>query len=98
ESIAAREELQERLWHAANHDGLTGIANRSSAIERLRLALDEAGELFVAVLFVDLDDFKRANDAHGHAVGDEILRVTARRMVEALRPSDIVGRLGGDEF
>jgi diguanylate cyclase (GGDEF)-like protein len=99
ESIAAREELQQRLWHAANHDSLTGIANRSAAIEKLRVALAEAtASRFVAVLFVDLDDFKRANDAHGHAAGDEILRVTAARMYDVVRPADIVGRLGGDEF
>jgi diguanylate cyclase (GGDEF)-like protein len=99
ESIAAREELQERLWHAANHDSLTGIANRSAAIEQLREALAESSPTpHVAVLFVDLDDFKRANDAHGHAAGDEILRVTAQRMRDVVRPSDIVGRLGGDEF
>jgi diguanylate cyclase (GGDEF)-like protein len=99
ESITAREELQQRLWYAAHHDSLTGISNRSAAIEELHAALSSnAPSTSVAVLFLDLDDFKRANDAHGHAVGDEILRVTATRMRGVVRASDSVGRLGGDEF
>jgi diguanylate cyclase (GGDEF)-like protein len=97
DSIAAREELQHRLWHEANHDSLTGIPNRAAAIEWLRRALSGEHES-VAVLFIDLDDFKFANDLHGHAVGDEVLKTVAMRMTHAVRPGDIAARLGGDEF
>jgi diguanylate cyclase (GGDEF)-like protein len=97
DSIAARVELQQQLWHEANHDSLTGIPNRAAAIEWLRRALDGSHES-IAVLFVDLDDFKFANDLHGHAVGDEVLRAVATRMTHAVRPGDIAARLGGDEF
>jgi diguanylate cyclase (GGDEF)-like protein len=96
-SIAAREELQRRLWHEANHDSLTGIPNRAAAIEWLRRALNGDHES-VAVLFIDLDDFKFANDLHGHAVGDEVLRTVATRMTRSVRPGDLAARLGGDEF
>jgi diguanylate cyclase (GGDEF)-like protein len=96
-SIAAREELQRRLWHEANHDSLTGIPNRAAAIEWLRRALNGDHDS-VAVLFIDLDDFKFANDLHGHAVGDEVLRTVAARMTRNVRPGDLAARLGGDEF
>jgi diguanylate cyclase (GGDEF)-like protein len=99
ESIAAREELQQRLWHAAHHDSLTGIANRSAAIDALRTELARPGAASsVVVLFIDLDGFKRVNDAHGHAVGDELLQTAANRMRAVVRPNDTVGRIGGDEF
>lgn len=88
-SIAQRE-----LVTAATTDPLTGLANRAQLQSRIR---SDRSDL-AAVLFVDLDDFKRVNDVHGHLVGDRILRETARRMADAVRPTDLLVRLGGDEF
>ena len=99
-SIVERDNLQQRLVHQATHDSLTGLHNRAAAIEFLDQALARAsrGSEAVAVLFIDLDDFKRANDTHGHAVGDAILRELAHRMSDAARRGDFLARLGGDEF
>lgn len=84
----------------AMHDVLTSLPNRSLFHERLDQALGPDcpthGE--VAVLFIDLDDFKPINDLHGHAVGDEVLRIVAMRLKRAVRAGDLVSRLGGDEF
>jgi len=99
-SIVEREALQHDLAHQATHDALTGLCNRAAAIDALTKALaraHRAGEA-VAVLYVDLDDFKRANDAHGHGVGDRILREVAARMARTVRSGDFIARLGGDEF
>ncbi|HYF25395.1 MAG TPA: diguanylate cyclase, partial [Baekduia sp.] len=88
------------LAHRALHDPLTGLPNRLALGDRLSVALarqTRAGTV-VAVLFVDLDHFKLINDAHGHAVGDEVLRASADRIGAALRAADTVARLGGDEF
>jgi diguanylate cyclase (GGDEF)-like protein len=99
-SIVERERLQHRLVHQATHDALTGLHNRAAAIEFLDQALARAGRSGqpLAVLFIDLDDFKRANDTHGHAVGDGVLKEIARRMAQASRRGDFLARLGGDEF
>lgn len=97
-SIADRADLQLRLAHQANHDSLTGLANRSAALARLAAALDRAEDRTVGLLFVDLDDFKRANDLFGHRTGDLVLVEVARRLVASCRPGDLVARLGGDEF
>ncbi|WP_051071466.1 putative bifunctional diguanylate cyclase/phosphodiesterase [Ilumatobacter coccineus] len=99
-SIAERERLQTRLAHQATHDALTGIPNRAAAIEHLERASARSirtGSL-LAVVFIDLDDFKRVNDTYGHAVGDEVLRATARRMSDVARGGDLLARIGGDEF
>jgi diguanylate cyclase (GGDEF)-like protein len=99
----AREELrsaQDRLWHLANHDQLTGLPNRSLLMDRVEGALarhrrDGHG---VAILYCDLDGFKSINDDHGHAAGDQVLVEVAQRLVEATRDTDTVCRFGGDEF
>jgi diguanylate cyclase (GGDEF)-like protein len=99
-SARQRQELQSALEHQAAHDPLTDLPNRSQAHELLAAALHRArraGEM-TGLLFVDLDGFKGVNDAHGHASGDEVLRVAAVRMRAAVRPGDVVCRLGGDEF
>ncbi len=89
--------LQEQLHHQAYHDPLTSLANRSLFTDQVREAIaDRRGE--VAVLFIDLDDFKTINDSLGHAAGDELLGAAASRLRSCLRPEDLVARLGGDEF
>jgi diguanylate cyclase (GGDEF)-like protein len=88
--------LQEELTHSATHDPLTGLLNRTAITAKLRQAL--CCQQGVAVLFIDMDDFKRFNDEYGHVFGDELLKQLARRMERALRKDDLIGRLGGDEF
>ena len=85
--------------HQAVHDALTGLPNRALLSERLESASDrQADDKALAVLFVDLDDFKGVNDTGGHARGDELLVLVARRLESAVRDGDLVARLGGDEF
>lgn len=91
---------QRSLIQQANHDSLTGLANRAAFHARLEAALarpDRRADI-LGVLFVDLDDFKDVNDTLGHGAGDELLRVVATRLQAAVRPGDLVARLGGDEF
>jgi diguanylate cyclase (GGDEF)-like protein/PAS domain S-box-containing protein len=98
--VSDQKRSEERLWHQALHDSLTGLPNRHLFLDRLRQVLAgarEGGPLF-AVLFLDLDRFKLVNDSLGHLVGDELLRAVARVMREQLREGDMVARLGGDEF
>lgn len=88
--------LQEELRRRATTDELTGCLNRASALEAVRTAL--AGPADVAVVFVDIDEFKAVNDGHGHAAGDSLLRAVGGRLRAAVRLHDAVGRMGGDEF
>ena len=86
--------------HQAMHDGLTALPNRRHFRDRLDLALGQplTKPSSLAVFFLDLDDFKQINDFHGHAVGDDLLRIVATRLARALRAEDMVCRWGGDEF
>ncbi len=88
-------EAERRMRHAANHDFLTGLANRSLVAEEFE-RLAKAGQMVVGCL--DLDGFKAINDRHGHAAGDEVLKAVAARLSVCCRTQDIVFRLGGDEF
>src|SRR5688500_5716020 len=98
--VTERAELEAQLAHQAFHDPLTGLANRARLRERVRHALtrQERRPERVAVLFLDLDDFKTVNDSLGHASGDRLLVVVAERLLNATRGCDTVARLGGDEF
>ena len=95
-----RREMGELLAHRANHDPLTGLPNRSLLIERLTAAIAtrSAPDEAIAVMFLDLDNFKKVNDQFGHQVGDQFLQTVAERLSSVLRSSDLVGRFGGDEF
>ncbi|WP_413204820.1 putative bifunctional diguanylate cyclase/phosphodiesterase [Rhodospirillum sp. A1_3_36] len=100
EDITQRKAAETRIWHQANHDHLTNLPNRILFQDRLTAALAQARrrDAQVAVLFIDLDHFKTVNDIHGHATGDEILRLTTERLSEVLRDTDTLARMGGDEF
>ena len=98
--VTARKALENELRHQAFHDGLTGLANRALFEEHLVQALARARrhQQPVAVLFLDLDDFKTINDSLGHEAGDELLRAVAIRIASVVRAEDTAARLGGDEF
>ena len=98
--ITKEKEAELRIQHMAYHDGLTQLPNRRMFEDHLDLALARArrDDLGVAVLFLDLDQFKLVNDSLGHAVGDELLVQVAERLRDATRDTDLIARQGGDEF
>lgn len=98
--ITAQKDYQRQLEHIAHYDALTGLPNRLLLADRLQHAMAQTRRRGrrVAVAYLDLDGFKAVNDAHGHAVGDQLLVEAATRMRGALREGDTIARLGGDEF
>jgi diguanylate cyclase (GGDEF)-like protein/PAS domain S-box-containing protein len=97
--VTERRRAQEQIVHLARHDALTGLANRVQFSERLEQMLAElAPGAFLAVLSIDLDDFKLVNDTLGHPAGDAVLREVAARLLAICDPNCLVARLGGDEF
>jgi diguanylate cyclase (GGDEF)-like protein/PAS domain S-box-containing protein len=100
-AIAIERKLaQDQISFMAHHDMLTGLPNRSLLIDRLTQAMlqTERYNPWVSVVFVDLDNFKFVNDSLGHTAGDAVLKEVSRRMLDCVRPTDAVMRLGGDEF
>jgi diguanylate cyclase (GGDEF)-like protein/PAS domain S-box-containing protein len=95
--VTERKRVEARLEQLAYTDSLTGLANREHFQSSLAAELATGGD-DVAVVFLDLDDFKTVNDSLGHAAGDELLRTVGERLAAVVRTSDLVGRLGGDEF
>jgi len=100
QDVTDRKILEQEIQHRAFHDSLTGLANRALFLNRVEhaLAVRERSAAPLAVLYLDLDDFKTVNDSLGHDVGDELLVEVSKRLEGAVRPSDTVARLGGDEF
>ena len=98
--IRDRQAAQARIHHLAHHDALTGLPNRMSFMEQLQqhMVAAEAEGTRLALLFIDLDHFKRVNDSLGHLVGDTLLRTVAAPILASLRATDVVARFGGDEF
>jgi diguanylate cyclase (GGDEF)-like protein len=98
--VTEQVESEERIREMAFFDHLTGLPNRFLLKDRLEQALASAGrgECNAAVMFIDLDRFKEVNDAHGHEVGDEVLKEVVKRISSCVRRNDTVSRFGGDEF
>ena len=98
--ITERKKLELELERYANYDKLTGLPNRRLFFERLerRVLECERDNKKFALLFIDLDGFKDINDSHGHKIGDEVLTIVGTRLLDSVRRSDTVARMGGDEF
>jgi diguanylate cyclase (GGDEF)-like protein/PAS domain S-box-containing protein len=99
-NITAQKSSEQRLVHRAEHDSLTDLPNRGLFMDRLRSGIARAKRTnqSLALLFVDLNEFKPVNDQHGHQTGDRLLRAVAQRLIAAVREVDTVARVGGDEF
>ena len=100
QDVSERVQMVKQMRDLAEHDSLTGLLNRSAFRIQMERALKRARstQALVALLFIDLDGFKKVNDALGHAAGDDVLREVALRISASVRATDIVARLGGDEF
>lgn len=100
ENITWRKEQQLKVWRQANFDSLTGLSNRNHFLDQLQQQIAESRryDRRLALIFIDLDGFKEVNDTLGHDAGDELLRQSAKRLKTSVRSSDMVSRLGGDEF
>jgi diguanylate cyclase (GGDEF)-like protein len=98
--IENRKELQQELEHLANHDPLTGVANRRRLEDHLEFVLADAARSGapLCLISLDLDGFKKFNDKHGHAAGDRLLKSAASAWISVLRSEDVITRMGGDEF
>ncbi|BAU58073.1 diguanylate cyclase/phosphodiesterase with PAS/PAC sensor [Halorhodospira halochloris] len=98
--ITTRKRAETQFMHMAHHDGLTQLPNRALLMDRLdqAMATASANGKMLALMFIDLDQFKPINDTHGHGVGDLVLQQTAQRLLGCLRDTDTVARIGGDEF
>lgn len=97
QDVRDRKRIESKLRRQANHDELTGLYNRRGFLERLQKLLSQRkGD--TAIFSLDLDDFKAVNDTLGHPVGDQLLKAFAKRLRSAVRPGDLVARVGGDEF
>ncbi len=100
EDVTLHKQQEEQILHQAHYDSLTNLPNRLLCIDRLGQHINEARRrgTHLAVMFLDMDDFKKVNDTMGHDIGDELLLQVATRLSSAVREEDTVGRLGGDEF
>lgn len=100
EALAARDQIQADLAYQAGHDSLTGLVNRAGFERALREAVADFEQegTDCGILLIDLDHFKNLNDSHGHAAGDQLLTSLAKELTQALRHTDVVARIGGDEF
>ncbi|WP_248927456.1 sensor domain-containing diguanylate cyclase [Paenibacillus hamazuiensis] len=98
--LSSRKKAEEELQHLAYYDPLTGLANRRLFHDRYKQALLSAKRYGhrLALLYLDLDDFKSINDTYGHAIGDMILKIVSARLINCIRDPDTICRLGGDEF
>jgi diguanylate cyclase (GGDEF)-like protein/PAS domain S-box-containing protein len=98
--LSEQRRSQQRIYELAHHDPLTGLANRFTLNTRLEqlLALSARNQSAVAVMFIDLDHFKKVNDTHGHQIGDSLLIEVAQRLKHVVRDADTIARQGGDEF
>lgn len=98
--ITERKDAEAKIAHQAHHDPLTGLCNRAYFIEQLEraMAMARRNDASLGLLYLDLDEFKPINDSLGHAAGDALLREVARRLLHSVRRTDVVGRMGGDEF
>jgi diguanylate cyclase (GGDEF)-like protein/MYXO-CTERM domain-containing protein len=100
DALATARTLQEHLTFRAENDSLTGLPNRALFYDRLETAMTRCRRTkkLMALLYLDIDHFKRINDNYGHAAGDDLLRLFSQRLLQCVRASDTVARLGGDEF
>lgn len=99
-AVRERDAAEAALTYQAHHDQLTGAANRLLLMDRLSATVHRQGsqDQGLVLVFIDLDGFKKVNDTWGHPAGDEVLRAVAQRLAELVRPTDMVARVGGDEF